>query len=287
MRPLMFLLALCAPLCAVAAESSALSGYDRVIATQTLRCGYGTWQPGVYKDIETGEMKGLFVELINMVGKLNGLEVEWTAETDWGQIPESIRSGKIDAFCSGMANDAARGKFLAFTNPMSYWVFDVVVRADDTRFPAGDTLPLNSLNNSEYSMSYTEGDVLETIAKLEFPAVKGVPLPPLGTPADNLNNVVTRKTDFVIFPKVIYQSFDKQNPGVLRYLQAKPPLRVYGNVIAVGIEDLRLQQVLNAGINELVSSGSYQQIMAKYDQDFPGAFLPVISNYRLDSASKP
>lgn len=252
-----------------------MSGYNHVTQTQTLRCGYGTWEPGVYKDLKTGEMAGLFVELTNAIGKLNGLKIEWTAETDWGQIAESIRSGKIDAFCAGMANDAARGKVLAYSNPLSYWTFDVLVRADDTRFAAGDTVPLADLNNPTYSTAYSEGDVLETIAKNEFPSVKGVPLPPLGTPADNLMNVVSKKTDFVVFPKIMFQGYEKANPGKLRYLKVNPPLRVYGNVIAVGIDDLKLQQVLNAGINELVNSGSYQQIMAKYEQEYPGAFISV------------
>lgn len=251
------------------------AAYDRVMRTGTLRCGYGTWEPGVYKDLATGQMAGLFVELTNAIGKLNNLKIEWTAETDWGQIAEAIRSGKIDAFCAGMANDAARGKVLAYTNPLSFWIFDALVRVDDTRFSQGETISLADLNKPQFATAYTQGDVLETIAKNELPAVKGVALPPLGTPADNLMNVITKKTDFVIFPKVMYYGFSKQNPGKLRYLKIQPPLRAYGNVIAVGIDDLKLQQLLNAGINELVNSGSYHDIMSRYDKSYPGAFLPV------------
>ena len=256
------------------------TAYDRVIRTQTLRCGYGTWEPGVYKDLKTGEMKGLFVELTNAIGKLNGIKIEWTGETDWGQIATALQTNKIDAFCAGMANDAARGKVLAYTNPVSYWTFDVLVRADDTRFPAGETVTISQLNKPGYSTAYTEGDVLETIAKNEFPAVKGVALPPLGTPADNLMHVTTKKTDFVVFPKIMFQNYNKQNPGKLRFMKVEPPLRAYGNVIAVAIDDLRLQQLLNAGINELVNSGSYHQIMGKYEQEFPGAFLPIMPSYQ-------
>jgi len=255
------------------------TAFERVMRTNTLRCGYGTWQPGVYKDLQTGEMEGLFVELIEAMGKLNGLKIEWGPETDWGQISDAIDSGKIDAFCSGMANDAMRGKRLAYTNPLSYWTFDVLVRADDSRFPAGNTVKANELNRSEFSSAYTEGDVLETIVRNEFPAVKGVPLPPLGTPADNTMDVVTHKTDFVIFPKVMFQAYDKINPGQLRYLKVEPPLRAYGNVIAVGMDDLKLQQLLNAAVNELVSSGAYDRIMNKYDQNYPGAFLRVAQPY--------
>lgn len=263
-----------APLSPTKAETS----YERVIRTQTLRCGYGTWKPGVYKDPTTGKMEGLFVDLIESMGKLNNLTIEWTTEVDWGQIIEALDTGKIDAFCAGMANDAARGKRLAYTSPLSFWTFDVIVRADDTRFTA-DTVRTDELNKQEFATAYTEGDVLETIAKTEFPAAKGIPLPPLGTPADNVMNVITKKTDFVVMPKVMFQAFDPANPGKLRYLKVHPPLRAYGNVIAVGMDDLRLQQLLNASIYELTSGSRYTQIMSKYDATYPGAFLPVNAGY--------
>ncbi|MGE4351216.1 MAG: substrate-binding periplasmic protein [Bdellovibrionales bacterium] len=250
------------------------TAYERVLRTQTLRCGYGTWHPGVYKDPTSGEMKGLFVELINQMGKLSNLKIEWTAEVDWGQITQALQSGKIDAFCAGMANDAARGKQLAYSRPLSFWTFDVMVRADDTRF-SGDSVTVGELNKPTYATAYTEGDVLETIAKSDFPKVKGIPLPPLGTPADNVMNVLSKKTDFVVMPKVMFQAFEAANPGKLRYLRVTPPLRAFGNVIAVGMEDLRLQQLVNASVEELTSSGTYIQILQKYDQAYPGAFIPV------------
>ncbi|MDX9690288.1 MAG: transporter substrate-binding domain-containing protein [Proteobacteria bacterium] len=253
------------------------TGYDRVIKTQTLRCGYGTWEPGVYKDPKTGKMTGLFVDLINEIGRLSKIQIEWTAEIDWGQIVEAIRSGKIDAFCAGMTNDAVRGKYLAYSHPLSYWTFDVLVRAEDNRFPQSGIVLIGDLNKKEYKTAYSEGDVLETIAINEFPLVKGVPLPPMGTPADNLMNVLTKKTDFVVFPKVMFQGYSKTNPGKLRYLKVEPPLRRYGNVIAMGIDDLRLQQLVNAGVIELVNSGAYHTIMQKYDIDYPGAFIPASS----------
>lgn len=251
------------------------TAYDRVVQNNTLRCGYGTWEPGVYKDPQTGKMTGLFVELIEAIGTLNGMKIEWTAEIDWGHIPEAIQSGKIDAFCAGMADDASRGKVLAYTTPLSYWTFDALVRADDARFPEGEMISLAELNKEEYATSYTEGDVLQTLVKTELPAVRGVPLPPLGTPADNTMNLVSKKTDFAIFPKVMFYGYEKQSPGVLRYLKIEPPLRTYGNVIAVGIGDTRLQQLLNAGIYELTNSTKYREIMHNYDKLYPGAFHAI------------
>ena len=275
---LLFLALSAAP--ALAAEKE--SAYDRVMRTGTLRCGYGAWEPGVTKDPKTGQMKGLFVDMMNEVARLAKIRVEWTAEIDWGQISEALQAGKVDAFCAGMAGDAARAKQLAYSLPMSYWSFDVIVRADDARFPADRPLTLADINKPEFSTAYTEGDVLETIKETELPAVRGAPLPPLGTPADNLMNVITRKTDFVVFPRVMIENYEKANgKGKLRLLKMKTPLRVYGNVIAIDIHERELLGFIDAGIGELINSSSYDRIMAPYEKDYPGAFLRPKSNYDL------
>ncbi len=221
------------------------------------------------------------MELTEAMARLSGLKIDWVGEVDWGQIPEAIQSNKIDAFCSGMANDAARAKRLLLTVPFSYWSFGVIVRSDDNRFPPGGTIPLLLLNNNKFRTAYTEGDVLETIVKTELPLVKGMPLPPLGTPADNLMHVITKKTDFVVFPRVMFQSFEKVNPGKIRYLEVVPSLRTYGNVIALGREEIYLQQMLNSAISELVNGGTYDTIMKKYEIDYPGSFFRVAKPYEV------
>lgn len=258
------------------------TAYDRVMRTGVLRCGFAAWEPGVTKDPLTGKMKGIFVDIIEEMARMSKIKVEWTAEVDWGQIPESLKSGKVDAFCNGMAADGGRAKNLAYTTPMSYWSFGVIVRGDDKRFPDGRLISVSNLNKAEYSTAYTEGDVLETIKETELPLVKGVPLPLLGTPADNLMYVKTKKTDFVVLPKVIMQSYEKTNGTKdFRFLKMKTPLRVYGNVIAVDIHEGELQNFLNASLLELIQSSSYGRIMDPYEKNYPGAFMPTKSNYNL------
>ena len=44
------------------------SAYDRVMAAETIRCGYGTWAPWIYQDLKTGQLQGLNVEIMKAVG---------------------------------------------------------------------------------------------------------------------------------------------------------------------------------------------------------------------------
>jgi polar amino acid transport system substrate-binding protein len=283
MKKLLVVFLLMFSLTARAADTTKESVFDRVIRTGTLRCGYGAWEPGVTRDPKTGQMKGLFVDMLNKMARMSKIKVEWTAEIDWGQISEALKSGKIDAFCAGMAGDAARAKQLGYSMPLSYWSFDVIVRADDTRFPADRLLTLADLNKPEFATAYSEGDVLETIKETELPTVKSVPLPLLGTPADNLMDVITKKTDFVVFPRVMFEGYEKANgSGKIRLLKMKTPLRVYGNVIAVDIHERELLSFIDAAVNELVNSSSYERIMAPYEKDYPGgAFLKPKPAYNL------
>lgn len=257
------------------------TAYERVIRTNTLRCGFGSWEPGIIRNPRTNEMEGLFVEMLSEIAKIAKLNIEWTQEVDWGQISVALQSQKVDAFCAGMAADAVRAKKIAYTKPLSFWRFDAIVRADDKRFPENTVLSIDDFNKSAFKTSYTEGDVLETIKQTELPLTQGIPLPPLGTPADNLANVLTGKTDFVVFPRVMLQNYKKTNPdGNLRFVELKTPLRLYGNVLAVDIHEQELRSFLDAAITEFVQSGSYKRIMEKYNGQYPLSFLSVADQYK-------
>lgn len=285
MRCVVFFMAILWCLCLFPSLSHAESqdtAYDRVMKTGVLRCGYAVWEPGVMKDPATGEMKGLFVDLVEEMARMSKIKIDWAMEIDWGQIPEALKSGKIDAFCNGMAADGGRAKNLAYTVPLTYWSFDVVVRADDVRFPSQGPVTIADLNKKEFSTAYTEGDVLQTIKQTELPLVTGVPLPIMGTPADNLMYVKTKKTDFVIFPTVVVQNYEKTNGKKdFRILKMNQPLRVYGNVLAVDIHENELKSFLDAALSELLQSSSYTRILAPYEKDYPGAFMRVKNNYNL------
>src|SRR4051812_29807285 len=78
------------------------SAYDRVMRTQTIRCGWGTNNPWIYQDLKTGQMRGVIADVMNEIaGKLN-LKLEWPEETGWGNLPEALESGRVDVACSTM-----------------------------------------------------------------------------------------------------------------------------------------------------------------------------------------
>lgn len=65
------------------------------MATRTLRCGYGLWEPAVMRDPNTGEVSGLFVDIMEALGELTDIEIEWMEEVPWGANDHCVRKSKV------------------------------------------------------------------------------------------------------------------------------------------------------------------------------------------------
>src|ERR1017187_885118 len=58
----------------------AVTVYDRVIKSGTIRAAYITYPPACMKDTTSGKMSGTFVETLEKVAENCGLKVDWTEE---------------------------------------------------------------------------------------------------------------------------------------------------------------------------------------------------------------
>ena len=73
------------------------TAYERVLRTNTLRCGYGLWEPAVMRDPNTNQMSGLFYDIMQELGKPLNIKVDYALEIPWDSIGVALSSGKIDA----------------------------------------------------------------------------------------------------------------------------------------------------------------------------------------------
>src|ERR1035441_7647986 len=85
------LLVLLTALPAFAADKQADEVYDRVVKTHTLRCAYTIYPPFIAKDTATGEISGLFHDLLEQMGKELGIKIVWAEEVG----SDAIFSGQI------------------------------------------------------------------------------------------------------------------------------------------------------------------------------------------------
>jgi polar amino acid transport system substrate-binding protein len=236
------------------------SAYDRVIRTGTLRCGYGVFPPMILKDPNSGEINGIFADVMRAVGKAADLKIEFVEEVDWGAIPAALQAGRIDAMCASMWETARRGKFVAFTDPVFYSTMRAFARADDKRF---DNNPA-ALNEPAVKLSVNDGDASLEIADRDFPRAQRVYKTQMAGEDFLLMNVASGKADATFTAPSIVTAFSKTNPGKLREIPMDKPLSVYANVIGVDIHEHELRSLLNSAIAELRYNGTIAKIFDKY-----------------------
>ncbi|MCB9988594.1 MAG: transporter substrate-binding domain-containing protein [Rhodospirillales bacterium] len=268
---------------AIAADAGKESAYDHIIKTRTIRCGYNYYEPVIMRDPNTGEFSGIFPEYMEALAKATGLNIEWTQEVGWGDVPAALQSGKIDAMCAGKWADAKDGVQSAFTVPVFFNAIEAYVRADDHRF---DDNMMSAINDPAVTIAAIDGGVTEDIATEDFPKARRLQLTIMETDINQLINVSMGKADITFTNHGQASGFMKNNPGKIRRLAPDKPLRVYGVTTAIDIHERELLSLLNTATQQLQNSGVIDRILDKYESDYPGAFSRVAKPYQTQHEEK-
>lgn len=259
---------------ALAAEKE--SAYERVMRTGTIRCGYAPFEPFMLKDPNTGKLSGIFFDVTERMGTDLGLKIEWIGEIDFGQIAEALASKKIDAFCSGMAATPERGRRMAFSMPAFFGSLDVIVKDGDTRFDSN----IDDINNPNVTIATNDGDISEEIAKQDFPLAKRLPKIQTGGDSELLLNVASGKADVTFTNRAIVFPFMKNNPGKIRIVPVKKPVRLFSVGYATDIHEDALLKVIDNALMIALNNGAVEKMIVHYTKDTPGLFLLPTHPYR-------
>ena len=254
---------------AFSADGPKESAYDRVMKTQTIRCGYGTSKPWIYQDLQTGKTQGLNVDIMQEIAKQLGLKLDWPEETGWGELPTSLYNGRVDIACSLLWNDPARGKQVAFTRPLFYTAIYAWTREDELRF----TGKPEEINNPSVRIVAQDGDMTASIAKRDFSAARMVSVPMNVSWSEIFTNVVDGKADVVFADTIAVSNFNASNPKKLKKISLPRPAAVYGNSLAVGINETALKEILETAVNYMLQTGELQALTADFRKQYPDAII--------------
>ena len=267
MKKIIFVLALLCATSAFAAERE--SAYDRVMKTQTIKCGYGTNRPWIYKDDTTGKMAGLNVTIMEKIAGTLGLSLSWPEETGWAEVPTALSSGRVDVACSALWNDPVRGRQTAYTDPVFYQPIYVYARADDTRF----TGKIEELNDPSVRISVQEGDFGLGLAQRFFPKATHVTIPQQAAWTDIYMNIITKKADVTFIDAVNASNFNKNNDNKLRRIPLTEPMAIYGLSYAVSIHEPALKEMINSAVRYMIQTGQIEELTADFRKEYPDAII--------------
>ncbi len=241
---------------------------DRVLRTNTLRCGYWQWPPLTSRDQVTGEMSGVFYEYVNELGNILNLEIEWVKDTGFTDFVLDLEFDRIDAMCAGVWPIAPRPRAMDFTGPIFYIPLNIYVRADDNRFDYQDGL-LNDENITFVSMDGLVGDIL---INQKYPYAEKLILTESNTVPELFLNVANGKADATINDVFTAHNYMVNNPGKLRKVPLEAPVLFFGNTIAVKKGEEGLVRMLDQATKQLHYNGYVEELIQRYENT-PGALL--------------
>jgi|SRR3989344_6994436 len=253
------------------------STYNQVINSGTIRSCYTVYPPDSIKDPNTGQLTGIFIDVVNKAAENMGLKVNWNAEVGWGELIEAVNSNRCDIVGSGIWSNSARGKSAEFTIPVFYSPINAYVRINDNRFDNDYKIA----NDKKYKIATIDGETAQLIASRQFPDAQTVQLPQLTDLSQMLLNVVDGKADMTFAEPAIANAFIKNNPGKIKNVSLLKPVMIYGNSILLKKGEFELKSSLDTAITELLSSGYVDDVIARYEKDYPSGFYKVAVPYAI------
>lgn len=255
---------------AYAGDRAKESSFERIMRTNTIRCGYIVYPPGFMKDVNTGKYSGIIYELMEKVGQKLDLKIEWAEEVNWGNMFEGLKTGRYDMLCVEGWNITMNAKHVRQTLPLFYSAINAFVREGDMRFDGN----LAAINKENIKISSVDGTLPSIIARESFSKAQNLDMPQNTDYSTIMLNVATGKADVTFAENAIAFQFMEKNPGKIRMVKLEKPIQYYANSMLVPIADVELQSMLDTVLGELLGGGFIDQLVARYDTT-PPSFLPV------------
>ncbi len=247
------------------------TAYQRVMRTSTLRCGYVLYPKFVERNPNTNAFSGLWVDLVEELGKQLSLKIEWTEEVGTMNAFDGLKAGRYDINCIPFTETPGRARATSFTIPVVYLPFYAYVRADDSRFDNA----YEKINDPSVRYAYLEGELSQFLREDKFPKTQAVSLPNLTDISQILLNVAMGKADIATTEPSTAEPFLLSHPGKLKRV-AGPPIAMdpTGFDVAVGENDLL--HMINTTLQALIVSGTVEKLATQYTTAPDQFYLPAL-----------
>ena len=243
------------------------TAYQRIIRTNTLKCGYWVFPPATTVNLKTNKIEGFPVDIAEEMAKRLGLKIEWMEEVTFGNMLMGLETNRYDAVCTAALVTAARARHAEFSMPFLFSGTVGIVRADDTRFD-GD---IGTANDPSYTIAAQDGDSTSEIISRFFPKAKNLMIPSFTNRMEVIENVVTKKADLAFEEAGAMAAYMRSNPRKIKLLNVDNPFRISPWTLVVNKGEHDLIGLFNGALTEMLYDGTVEQIMKKYNP-LPGEY---------------
>lgn len=253
-------------------ETKKETAFERVMRTNTLRCGYLVTPPQLTRDPNSKKMGGISYDIVTEAARRLSVNVEWTEEVSFSTMAEGLRTERYDAFCFTAYRWSPWARVVDYSIPLYYSTTDVYVRGDDTRFDG----KLQALNNPNVTFSTIDASGGAKLREQDFPQSKNFSMPSDTNLSMVFEAVTTHKADATISNPLVVMPFLLANPGKLRRVQGVAPVRAYPHAFAFKKNETALISMFDTVFEEMLTDGTINRILDKYEA-IPNSFIRVES----------
>jgi polar amino acid transport system substrate-binding protein len=219
----------------------------------------GTWlqyEPEMWKDLKTGEIKGFWVDMARKMADDLGVKVEFI-DSDWDGLIPGLQAGKFDIVLAQMAITAKRALAVDFAKPWEAVGLSAVLPPDSTC----DTI--DCLNAADKTISTEIGSVNQEAKKALFPKAKEVANKGHN---DGFLQVMSHRSDAFLTDNVSASAYLKAHPGAVKVGWdgvSKPFLEAFPGGPALPKGSLEFARWVDIWLQNQINNGTYRELYLK------------------------
>lgn len=220
--------------------------WDRVQRTKTLRVAMVLqFPPQFYRDPQTREPAGYDVEMLKLMAKDLGVELQIEDMDFTGSVP-SLIAGRVDLIANGLVNTPERAKTIQFTEPYVPYQLIAMIQKN------GGIVDGAQLNQPGRTVSVLLGSTSHELAKLLFPRAE---IRALDRQEACMLEVSSRKSDACLMERYLAIPYVRNNPQTTALLNADKPFAVQYGCLAIRYGSPRFLYWVNNWLRYYKASG--------------------------------
>jgi cyclohexadienyl dehydratase len=224
---------------------------DQIVAAGVLCVGTTMDTPVFSMRDESGQLKGLDMDLLDTLGRALGVKIEYVKMTFGTMVPDLL-ADKFDMAMSGMGRTFDRARVATFSKPyMRYGKLMMIRSADVDKFRS-----ISDLDKPGIKIAFNRGGLNDRFAHTEFKRAT-----PAGYPSNQLATVdlLDSKVDAQVQDSTAAVYMARNNPR----LAAMSPDHVFHPVYVAALlrrEDQTLQNFINIWIDQIEMDGTLARV---------------------------
>ena len=240
---------------ALASDSPVL---DRVIESKTLRVGMSGNQPPMNTMSRSGQLIGYDVDLARSLALAMGAELD-IVTMPFGDLIDSLESGKIDMVMSGMAITADRSRHVSFVGPYMMSGKSILTKSS----VLADARSAGDFNRSELRLAALTNSTSQEFIEEVAPEAKLVKVKDY---EDAIKMVIDGKVDALVADMPVCRLTVMRYPGE-GLVTLKEPLSVEPFGIAVSLNDARFAELVDNYLDTYTRMGTLAALRQKWFED--------------------